>query len=211
MSNINVYMNKFLKRLKKLFKQKKGFTLIELLVVIGILGILAAALVATIDPFEQLNKAQDANTKNILVEYIDANVRFYATHDAYPWSPTVTTPCNGGNAPDGSTTLCPMAQGATTCTVSTCVTRLITESELKPSFVAAIGNLSKIYITYWGDSANGNAPSLPENTDSLVGCFAPQSKSGQKDPTVIWGPTGDTKPANCIANNGTAQCYWCTK
>ena len=65
MSNISVYMKEFIKMLKKLVKQKKGFTLIELLVVIGILGILAAALVATIDPFEQLNKAQDSTVKNM--------------------------------------------------------------------------------------------------------------------------------------------------
>ena len=50
-----------------LVSNKAGFTLIELLVVIGILGILAAALVATIDPFEQLKKADDAKIKNIAV------------------------------------------------------------------------------------------------------------------------------------------------
>ena len=38
---------------------KKGFTLIELLIVIAILGILAIALLATLDPFEQLRKSRD--------------------------------------------------------------------------------------------------------------------------------------------------------
>ena len=46
-----MYMRNYLSRL---FKNSKGFTLIELLVVIGILGVLAAALIATIDPFEQI-------------------------------------------------------------------------------------------------------------------------------------------------------------
>jgi len=49
-------------------------------------GILAAALIATIDPFEQLNKAQDANVKNTLTEFINANIRYYTTHSALPWN-----------------------------------------------------------------------------------------------------------------------------
>ncbi len=201
-------MKKFLKRLQKLFKQKKGFTLIELLVVIGILGILAAALVATIDPFEQLNKATDANTKNILVEYINANVRFYANHSAYPWDSSITGACNSSNPPH-NITLC---AGTPTCVVSTCLTQLITESELKPSFVSAVGNLAQIHITYWGDTVNGPAPTSAENTDSLVGCFVPKSKSGQKDKAVHWDATGDVDQGSaCISNGGTTACYWCTK
>src|SRR6185503_6667683 len=69
-------------------QSSKGFTLIELLVVIGILGILATALVATIDPFEQLKKADDANVKNTAVEFTDANIRFYTTHNALAWGMT---------------------------------------------------------------------------------------------------------------------------
>src|ERR1035437_9897985 len=86
MSIMNIYMKEFIKSLKNFFKQgKKGFTLIELLVVIGILGILASALVATIDPFEQLNKATDANVKNTSVEFLNANIRYFTTHSAMPW------------------------------------------------------------------------------------------------------------------------------
>ncbi|HUD04989.1 MAG TPA: type II secretion system protein [Patescibacteria group bacterium] len=203
-------MKKLLKKLKKLFKQKKGFTLIELLVVIGILGILAAALVATIDPFEQLNKAQDANTKNILVEYLNANVRFYANHSDYPWGPSVAVPCNGGNPPS-STLLCAGgAGGGAGCTVNNCLTALIGVSELKPSFVAATGNLSQIYVTYWG-SGNGV---LPENVNSLVGCFLPKSKSEQKSNLAVWDKDGTPHAAgaaDCISGGGATACYWCTK
>src|SRR4051812_6427183 len=81
--------------LKKLFKSSRsraGFTLIELLVVIGILGILASALVATIDPFEQLKKANDSNRKNVAVEFLNATLRYYTTHNALPWD----TVANGG-------------------------------------------------------------------------------------------------------------------
>src|SRR5450830_1024428 len=100
-------MKQFIEALKKLFKQsKKGFTLIELLVVIGILGILAAALVATIDPVEQLNKATDANVKNTVVEYITANIRYFTTHQAMPWADSnAPAACQGtpvGTPPSGT-------------------------------------------------------------------------------------------------------------
>ncbi|MSU26267.1 MAG: type II secretion system protein, partial [Candidatus Levybacteria bacterium] len=72
--------------MKKVSNQKnKGFTLIELLVVIGILGILVATLVATINPFEQIKKASDSNTKNVAVEYLNANIRYYTNHTEFPF------------------------------------------------------------------------------------------------------------------------------
>jgi prepilin-type N-terminal cleavage/methylation domain-containing protein len=105
-------MNKFLKQLRN----TKGFTLIELLVVIGILGILAAALIATIDPFEQLKKAQDSNTKNTTVEFVTANIRYYSTHNAIP------TNCATSRMIGAS---------------DTCVTDLINDGELKVAFTTA--------------------------------------------------------------------------
>lgn len=201
-----IRMKKLLKKLKKLFKQKKGFTLIELLVVIGILGILAAALVATIDPIEQLNKAQDANTKNILVEFLNGSIRYYANHNAYPWDSTQPTFCNSGNPPD----VMPLYD-KTTSTVSNCIGTLINVSELKPSFQSATGNLEQIYITAYGDATSGLNPSLPENVNSVVGCFKPISKSGQKATDVVWSQNGDSKPANCESAGGNTPCYWCTK
>src|SRR5260221_10989419 len=84
---------------RTILSASKGFTLIELLVVIGILGILASALVATIDPFEQLNKAQDANIKNVAVEFLNANIRYYTTHNAMPWD---SVPNNGADCLSGT-------------------------------------------------------------------------------------------------------------
>jgi prepilin-type N-terminal cleavage/methylation domain-containing protein len=72
MFKLSIYMKKYLST----FKTQAGFTLIELLVVIGILGILAAALIATIDPFEQLKKANDSSVKNVAVEFVNSNIRY---------------------------------------------------------------------------------------------------------------------------------------
>lgn len=221
-------MKNLFKKLKKLLKQKKGFTLIELLVVIGILGILAAALVATIDPFEQLNKAQDANIKNVMVEYLDANIRYYATHNDYPWGAGVAacTPevVNNGMTDTGGTGQeasspykMPLCSGGTPstgvgCTVTSCIPPLISDRELEASFVTAVGSLSKIYVSYYG-SNGGNAGT--SNANTLVACFLPVSQSGLKDVNTRYNIDG-SNGTNCPSfpsgtGNHTGVCYWCTR
>jgi len=114
---------------KLLRGDRKGFTLIELLVVIGILGILAAALITTIDPFEQIKKAQDANTKNTVVEFVDANVRYYSTHNQIADACTQTMGALAVNDP--------------------CLSTLVADGELKAAFTTA----SDVYtnIRFKGD------------------------------------------------------------
>ena len=170
----------------------KGFTLIELLVVIGILGILAAALVATIDPFEQLNKANDANAKNVAVEFLNASIRYYTTHNAFPWDATAD-----GGAGCFSTT---DPSAATLNSMSTCLSTLIAEGELKSGFTTATGILSKIFAN--------------ESQGNMTMCFKPASKSGQKDPNAKYSsPAAAAGGSSCpggSANTGNA-CYWCTQ
>ena len=187
-------MKKLIEILKKLFNSsKKGFTLIELLVVIGILGILAAALVATIDPFEQLNKAQDANVKNTLVEYITANVRYYTTHSAMPWLDTANvaaTACVTGGAPSAATLGTMTAAGG-------CIPALISDGELKSSFTSVANILSQIRVT--GGATN------------VISCFAPKSKSQKNDPNAKFNADGSLPgPVGC-PNATLTTCYWCSQ
>ena len=191
-------MEKLIQRLKKLFKKSsQGFTLIELLVVIGILGILAAALVATIDPFEQLNKAQDANVKNTLVEYIDANVRYYTTHSAMPWNDTANTAASGCTGSAATITAGGVDLQSLNGGAGSCVSALITDGELKSSFTTVTNILSKVYVT--GGSTN------------LTACFAPASKSQRNDPNTKFNQNGTTPgPAGCPSATLTT-CYWCSE
>jgi prepilin-type N-terminal cleavage/methylation domain-containing protein len=170
----------------------RGFTLIELLVVIGILGILAAALIATIDPFEQLKKANDANVKNTAVEFVNANIRYFTTHNAMAW--TVDSTCSGGTVPTAATL---GAAGETGC-----LTDLVNDGEIKAAFTTATGILTSILIS--------------GGTDSVTACYLPTSKSGQRDQNARYTASGAlASPANsCLgapspANNATA-CYWCS-
>src|SRR3990167_10859576 len=92
MTKLPDFFKKFVKA------SQSGFTLIELLVVIGILGILVTALVATINPFEQIKKGDDAVLKNVAAEFQTATLRYYTTHGALPWDNNGTN--NGGGDPD---------------------------------------------------------------------------------------------------------------
>ena len=184
-------MNLFPARIKR--NLQKGFTLIELLVVIGILGILAAALVATIDPFEQLNKATDSNSKNVAVEFLNANIRYYTTHSALPWD---LAPNGGADCMTNTTDI----TGATVGQMGACLSTLITEGELKSGFTTATGIIGGLFVT--------------ETNSNITMCFKPKSKSGQRDgSTKYTGPDATTGaacpggPTNPV--NGT--CYWCTQ
>jgi prepilin-type N-terminal cleavage/methylation domain-containing protein len=178
-----------MKKLLKVFRNTKGFTLIELLVVIGILGILAAALIATIDPFEQLKKANDANAKNTAVEFLNASIRYYTTHNTTPWADSTVTPAGCYNA---TTTLSGTSLTTTGARMLACMQALVGDGELKAGFTTVDTTLKTIYITGGGQS--------------VTACFFPQSKSQQNDPNTKYTVAGVVNAA-CVP--GTS-CYWCS-
>ncbi|MBI2195697.1 MAG: prepilin-type N-terminal cleavage/methylation domain-containing protein [Candidatus Levybacteria bacterium] len=182
-----------MKNLPANFRHAAGFTLIELLVVIGILGILASALVATINPFEQLNKAQDSNLKNASVEFLNANIRYFTTHNAMPWDSVA----DGGAGCYGTSDLSAIALS----TLGNCLTTLLNEGEIKQGFTTFNG-LDKIFITE-------PSPQTSSQNDTTV-CFMPVSKSQQTDPTTVYAQDGSTG-ANCKSTGGNNNCYWCAQ
>jgi len=193
-----VKLNKNMKKQLSAIKQQ-GFTLIELLVVIGILGVLAAALIATIDPFEQLKKGNDSNVKNVAVEYANANVRYYTTHTAFPWDSTASGGggCNGEAAPDGTL---PLSDGSTATGLLSCVQALIADNELKVGFINATSQLARVYANFTA------------GTKTLTVCFQPESKSQQNDANTKYNSDGQTSGSKNCATTGTDNgCYWCTQ
>ncbi|MDD4937705.1 MAG: type II secretion system protein [Candidatus Shapirobacteria bacterium] len=70
----------------------KGFTLVELLIVIALIAILSVAVLATINPIEQSNKARDAKFKNDAAEVLSAYERYYTSQTSYPWMDVETNP-----------------------------------------------------------------------------------------------------------------------
>lgn len=177
-------------------RNTKGFTLIELLVVIGILGVLAAALVATIDPFEQLKKANDANVKNTAVEFINANVRYYTTHNTMPWNADPN--CNGQVDPSGNTAR-PAGNWLDLAGMQGCLTALIADGEIKSGFTNVTSVLSSIVVS---GSSNG-----------VTACFQPQSKAQQRDLNTKYDSTGAVTNG-CVGGGqggNTTTCFWCSQ
>lgn len=64
---------------------RRGFTLIELLIVIAVLGILAVAVLAAINPIEQINRSRDTGSRSDAEQLISGIDRFYASKGYYPW------------------------------------------------------------------------------------------------------------------------------
>ena len=125
-------------------QKNKGFTLIELLVVIAVLGILMAAVLAGIDPLQQIKKGRDTSTRSLMVEYSNALLRYNGIKGIFPWN-NVT-----------------VATAALTSFNSNTTQDLINSGELKTNFLQAAGaNLSKIYLT--GDSVNVTLCFQPES------------------------------------------------
>lgn len=177
-------------------KSSSGFTLIELLVVIGILGILAAALIATIDPFEQLKKATDANIKNTLVEYISVDIRYYTTHNAMPWNDTANTAYQPAcSTAAGFTGGLPTSATLASLTAN-CLGALINDGELKTSFTNATGILTSILVS--------------GTTNSVTACFQPQSRAQRNDPNTKWNSAGSATVAGC-PNATLTTCYYCSQ
>ncbi len=184
------------RKLLSLLQASPGFTLIELLVVIGILGILAAGLLATIDPFEQLNKAQDSNLKNAAAEFLNANIRYFVTHNGFPWDSVAS---GGADCANGVYDFNPPPPALST--IPQCLTPLVNDGEIKQGFTTFNG-LSKMFVS----EPN---PQTGRQSDLIV-CFKPVSKSQQKSPDTKFNQDG-TNGTSCKSAGGTLDCYWCAQ
>ena len=125
----------FCNKMKK-FKQK-GFTLVELLIVIALIAILSVAVLATINPIEQSNKARDAAMKNDVAEVLGALERYYASQNVYPWNIVATTiPTTDDALLVGNDPRVGLVGGTSDSPSFTTAGELIDTSELKSSFAS---------------------------------------------------------------------------
>lgn len=166
-------------------KQLKGFTLVELLIVIALIAILSVAVLATINPIEQANKARDAAMQNDAAEVLNAYERMYANSQEYPWMKFA------GGLAVGDTVLVTSQQpgfgicyaalatsysGAAICNTSSTTNeygQLILSDELKPSFSGKAPfqstKTSDRMVTIKEGGAGG----------SIYVCYVPSAKSNQ--------------------------------
>ncbi len=150
---------------------KKAFTLVELLIVITLISILSVAVLATINPIEQTNKARDAQFKNDAAEILSAYERYFASQNMYPWnSPTLgtdTTVAQGVPLTMGGTdplfgVLGPAGIGDTS-------SELMKTSELKASFLGKAPFLANVLPT-------DQLYTFHNGQDSNYVCYSPKAK-----------------------------------
>jgi len=201
----------------------RGFTLVELLIVIALIAILSVAVLATINPIEQSNKARDASFKNDAAEILNAFERYYTSSSHYPWmdvtgvgvssiSDTVvigsTTPAFGVVGVGGSPGL------------------LVSTSELKSSFSgkapfqATATEEDKMYVVHNGDTNDNYVCFHPKaaanrSQTSLLKCLDPTGGTNAKGKLYNYGGNGNTcvKPVSWesanLAPSGTSANLMC--
>ncbi len=169
MANNDVIQYYYFKILKMNKRKINAFTLVELLIVIALIGILAVAVLATINPIEQANKARDAKFKNDAAEVLGAYERYYIGQEDYPWNLSGV----GATVPFGTE----MAIGSTDPLfgvkgVGSSGGVLIVTSELKSAFMGKepfSNDLDSVDILY--TYHNGG--------DSTYVCFVPKANANR--------------------------------
>lgn len=143
--------------------KKLGFTMIELLIVIAVLGILAVAVLAAINPIEQINRGKDTGSRSDAEQLLSAIDRFYASQGYYPWQTGTTDTTHEALAWTDAGTVADTASPAVLLTYKLSNGGT---SELKTSFITRI--TSSTYNTLYLYNEGGQG-------DSTYACFLPKS------------------------------------
>ena len=179
-------------------KKLQGFTLIELLIVIALLGALAVALLAALDPFEQLKKGTDTGVRNTVAEIQGAIIRYYGVKNQMPWC--VASDCTTWR--DSLTSQDLPVDGVKASDIPNTIIEISAAGELKADFSTLAGATNMGKIRLFG----GNT------TLKVEVCYKPTAKSFINDPnTKFLLATGAEAPAlTCKGQGGTdLTCLWC--
>lgn len=168
MKSARFLLNKGLALIRQL--TEKGFTLVELLIVIALIGVLAVAVLAAINPLEQLNRARDTGMESDGSQLLAATDRYYATQEQFPW--VTADPLINNDAAYGF--ISAKAEGVGVCG-ATCDTNgnLLTKLELKSEFrnrkFITTTDTTGVELLYVGKDIGASS--------SVYACWVPKSNA----------------------------------
>lgn len=167
------------KKVREIIKgYDSGFTMIELLVVIAVIGILAVALLATLNPLEQIRKGRDTRTRTDVAQLDSAIERYNASLGYFPWQSTESENLDVGVADVNFLQInaavdLPVGCTLAVCTVAGMLATLTDTSEVKSGFIDRIVSVTynDIFL-YFNDESTGS---------SVIGCFTPESTTFSRE------------------------------
>jgi prepilin-type N-terminal cleavage/methylation domain-containing protein len=167
-------------------KRNLGFTMIELLIVIAVLGILAVAVLAAINPIEQINRGRDTGSRSDAEQLLSAVDRYYTVAGFYPWRSSTTE----GTDALAFTRLTALADWADDLNAPV-LTKLSAggTSELKQSFTDRVVGTQYNYLFVYNAGAAGNSTYI---------CFNGQSQSFQTEASERCAGTRGSIPADLL-------------
>ena len=183
---------------------RQAFTMIELLVVIAVIGILSVALLATLNPLEQIRKGRDTRTRADVSQLVSAIERYNASLGYFPWQSSEGEDLTSGPADidfiqingGGSVPNCSL----TSCAIADVLEGLTDTNEVKSGFVDRLTSSSynDIYL-YYNDENTGA---------SVTGCFQPESNTFSREAfdrckTGSWGADFEDR---VFCTSGTCPC-----
>lgn len=168
----------------------RGFTLIELIIVIAVIGILATAVLAAINPVEQIRKANDSGKRSDSSEFLNGVERYFATFQCYPWQYVDGGDCTA--VVPAADTIASMKTGSAQGAINFGLNELVAKNELKAQFTGRKG-LDKLYVSQ-------------DSNDLVHVCFIPESKTFRALATK----QRDGETAGCSGfTNSASSCHVC--
>lgn len=180
--------------------------MIELLIVIAVIGILAVAVLAAINPIEQINRGKDTGSRSDAEQLIGAVDRFYTANGYYPWNTTPedvfpATTCDWQEVLDTW-----VDNDTPPVSVLTKLSAAGT-AELKLAFINRLTDTGYNTLWVWNRGQQG---------DSTYTCFLPKSANFEKVAgdrcDAVYGPLPEDFPSAGACPGGCSAaktCYSC--
>ncbi len=155
--------------------RRLGFTMIELLIVIAVLGILAVAVLAAINPIEQINRGRDTGSRSDAEQLLSAIDRYYAGKGYYPWADGASS-LNTSTFGSGADALLPLNDAA--ITIGDDALPILSNvssggsAEVKESFITRITDPGYNFLGIYNNGVTSS---------STYVCFLPKSASFREE------------------------------